>query len=261
MNGLIEVLILALTQGLTEFLPVSSSGHLVLLQQWFGADEGDLFLDVLLHCGTLGSILVVYRKEIKRLLAFDRAALLYIGSLVIGTLPVVIIGGLFYDQISSLFHAPRLAALGLLLTTAILFSTRFVKASRTQLPEPWQPEAVSPFKAIFIGIAQAMAIVPGISRSGATIATSLWIGLPRADAARFSFLLSIPAICGALVLQLTGEPIVTRGGVVGPVLAVLVSLLVGLLAIKWTALAVIQQHFWKFSFYCILLGILVLVLI
>ena len=257
----LEILILAAVQGLTEFLPVSSSGHLVLIQSWFGGHEGDLFLDVVLHCGTLGSVLVVYRREIARLLRFDVPARRYILALVVGTLPAVVVGLLLRDLISTLFHSPVTAALGLLVTAVVLLSTRTVTSPPAETAPEWQPQAIPLTKALLIGTAQAMAICPGISRSGSTIAASLWAGLARAEAARFSFMLSVPAIAGALLLELLGGELSTRIHTPGLVAAALVAFGVGLLAIKWTTLAVVQRHFWKFAFYCLALGIVVLAIL
>ncbi len=257
---MIDIIILAVVQGLTEFLPVSSSGHLVLLQHVLGSREGDLFLDVVLHCGTLGSVLVVYRREVIRLLRLDRPALGYVLSLVVGTLPAVVVGLLFKDAVESAFAAPVFAAAGLLVTGAVLFSTR-VARSGEDLPEPWQPRSVPLGKALVIGCAQAVAICPGISRSGSTIGASLWLRLGRAEAARFSFLLSVPAIGGALVLQLIDGDIVTRANPIGLAVAALVAFGVGLLAIRWTKLAVIQAHFWKFAWYVFVVGLVALAVI
>ncbi len=255
MSEFLNMILLAIIQGLTEFLPVSSSGHLVLTQHFLGAQEGDIFFDIVLHVGTLGSVVVVYWKEIRRLLRFDKPAMGYIISLVIGTLPAVVVGLTAKDFIEGLFHSPLFAAGGLLATSLVLFSTKFSKDSGGALPEPWEPSAVPPVKALLIGLAQSIAILPGISRSGSTIATSLWIGLPRAEAARFSFLLSIPAIGGALVLQLLGGEFTGRGDLGLLALAALAAFGVGLLAIRWTALAVVQSHFWKFSIYCLVAGL------
>jgi undecaprenyl-diphosphatase len=257
----LQMIVLAVVQGLTEFLPVSSSGHLVLTQKFLGALEGDVFFDVVLHVGTLGSVLVVYRKDILRLLRLDRPALMYLGGLAVGTLPAVLVGLLAKDAVEGLFHSPLFAAAGLLLTAAILFSTRFTKDSGKTLGEPWEPRAVSLVQALVIGVAQAFAILPGISRSGSTITASLWTGLARAEAARFSFLLSIPAIGGALILQLIGGDVGGRSDIGLLVLAALAAFGVGLLAIRWTALAVVQAHFWKFSFYCVAAGLVALAIL
>ena len=178
-----------------------------------------------------------------------------------GTLPAVAVGLLAKDKIEALFHSPVFAAAGLLYTAALLLSTRFSSKSAESLPEPWQPRFIMPHKALVIGLFQAVAIMPGVSRSGSTIAASLWLGLPRAEAARFSFLLSIPAIGGALVLQLADGAGAARGDFLPLVLAALAAFGVGLLAIRWTALAVVQAHFWKFSFYCLVVGVLALVIL
>jgi len=257
---MLETLILAIFQGLTEFLPVSSSGHLVLLQYLFGHAEGDLFLDVVLHGGTLGSVVVVYRREIFRLLRFDRPALMYLLALFVGTLPAVVVGLLFKDQVEEAFAAPLVAAVGFFLTGLLLLSTRKV-SSTDDLPEPWEPRPIALKRAILVGCAQAMAICPGISRSGSTIAASLWLGLPRAEAARFSFLLSVPAIGGALVLMLLDGDIPTRVSSLGLALSALAAFAVGLVAIKLTALAVVRSHFWKFAFYVLPLSAVTLFLV
>ena len=260
MVEILNMLLLAAVQGLTEFLPVSSSGHLVIFQHFMGVREGDVFFDIILHVGTLGSILVVYRSEVLRLLKFDRAAVGYLTSLAVGTLPAVVVGLLFRNQIEQLFHSPLFAAAGLVLTAGILFSTRFA-GKGDPLAEPWEPRAPSLGRALMIGSAQVIAILPGISRSGSTIAAALWVGLPRAEAARFSFLLSIPAVSGALALQLMDGNSKDTAELLRLVLAGITSFGVGLVAIRWTALAVVQSHFWKFSFYCLALGVAVLVVL
>lgn len=266
MTEFVNLLVLAVVQGLTEFLPVSSSGHLVLLQHLLHTRQGDVFFDVILHLGTLGSVLVVYRREVLRLLRLDADARGYVLSLAVGTLPAVVVGLLAKDLVERVFHEPVFAAWGLLLTAAVLVSTRGRETSAA-LPEPWQPRTIPLAKALLVGSAQALAILPGVSRSGSTIAACLWLGVARAEAARFSFLLSVPAILGALVLQLVS------GGASGSAdgtgasewlllgCAALAAFGVGLLAIRWTALAVVQSHFWRFSAYCLALGVLALVLL
>ncbi len=249
------MLVLAVVQGFTEFLPVSSSGHLVLIQHFLSTREGDLFFDVILHGGTLFSVLVVYRRELLRLLKFDSDSIRYITALAVATVPAVLVGLFAQDLVDRLFGAPRLASLGLVFTGLVLLSTRLAKPGQGDQGEDWSPRALPLTKALAIGCAQAFAICPGVSRSGSTIAASLWLGLPRREATRFSFLLAIPAIGGALVLNLIKG---SEGNVVGLgtlILAAFVSFSVGLLAIRLTALAVVRAHFWKFSFYCILVGV------
>lgn len=258
---LIQMIFLAVVQGLTEFLPVSSSGHLVLLQSLLGTREGDVFFDVVLHCGTLGSVVFAYRHEIGRLLRFDGAAIRYLVSLAVATLPAVAFGLLAQDLIESLFHSPAFVGVGLLISAAALLSTRASSAERDEESSHWEPVPVHPVRSLAIGMAQALAILPGVSRSGMTISASLWSGLARSEAARFSFLLSIPAIGGALVLQLfSGEPMPASQWA-GVLSAAVVAFFVGLLALRWTALAVVKAHFWKFGFYCLVLGGVVLVVL
>ena len=261
MFNLAPLVALAIVQGLTEFLPVSSSGHLVLLQHWLGAYSGDVFLDVLLHVGTLGSVLCVYRAEIRRLLRFDPPAIQYIAAIVVGTVPAVIIGLLFKDPIERLFASPAAAGAALIFTGLVLFSTRGVRSSGRSHRGEWYPVPPALGRALLIGCAQALAILPGISRSGTTITASLWLKLPRAEAARFSFLLSVPAIAGALVLHLLDGVAPAGGNWIGAAVGALIAFAVGLVAIKLTAMAVIQRHFWKFAFYCLPLGVLVLLLL
>ncbi len=259
---LFDLLLLAVVQGLTEFLPVSSSGHLVLLQRWLDVYQGDMLVDVVLHVGTLGAVLAVYRHEIRRLLRFDAPAVQYLVALALGTVPAGLVGVFLSDTVHRLFGAPRLAAFALLLTGLVLLSTRFSAGGKHGLPGPWHPVAPHPGQALLIGTAQAVAIVPGISRSGATIAASLWLGLAREEAARFSFLLSVPAILGALVLELAeGGAAATQATPVALVAAALAAFLVGMVALRLTALLVVQRHFWRFALYCFPLGIVALFLL
>lgn len=265
MPEFVALLVLAVVQGLTEFLPVSSSGHLVLFQALLGTREGDVFFDVVLHLGTLGSVLVVYRREVGRLLRLDRPALGYVASLAIGTVPAVAVGLLAKDAVEAVFASPAFAAGGLLLTAAVLVSTRAARPAAGTAQAAWEPRAVAPWRALVVGCAQALAILPGVSRSGSTIAASLWTGLERAEAARFSFLLSVPAILGALVLHLAegaaGALAASPAELGTLVAAAVVAFAVGLLAIRWTALAVVQAHFWKFSGYCLVVGVATLLVL
>jgi undecaprenyl-diphosphatase len=257
---MLDIILLAVVQGLTEFLPVSSSGHLVLLQHVLGSNEGDLFLDVVLHCGTLGSVLVVYRRDVLRLLRLDGPSRLYILALAVGTLPAVAVGLLLKDLVEAVFASPVFAGVGLLVTGAVLLTTRLAPGGG-DAPDTWEPRPVPLGKALLIGCAQAVAICPGISRSGSTIAASLWLGLARAEAARFSFLLSVPAIAGALVLHLLDGDLATRTSGAGLAVASLTAFAVGLVAIRWTTMAVVQKHFWKFSVYVLVLGAVVVALV
>ena len=197
-----DAIVLGLVQGLTEFLPVSSSGHLVMAQAFLGVPSPGVFLEVALHVATLVSVIVVYRKKLGELVAGlfrrDPGSLRYIGLLVLATIPVVIIGLLFRDAIESAFDTPYVTAFMLLITGAILWSTGVVR------DRPWDEPTAK--HSIAMGLAQCFALLPGISRSGSSIAAGLWTGLKGEKAAEFSFLMSLPAVGGAALLQAAGDP-------------------------------------------------------
>jgi undecaprenyl-diphosphatase len=216
----VHEIILGLVQGLTEFLPVSSSGHLVLVPGMLGWEEPPLGLTVMLHMGTLVALLIYFRNEVLGLILGalgkgpDPAATRrVIRFLIVGTIPAVIaglaLGGFFEDS----FARPYESSIELALTALILIATeRFgERAVRHQLDDK---------RAAGIGAAQALAILPGISRSGSTIGAGLLAGLTREEATRFSFLLSIPAIAGAGVLDLAkGDLVVTGASLAGTIVS------------------------------------------
>ncbi len=194
----LEALWLGIVQGLTEFLPVSSSGHLVVFQTLLGAGgHAGLVFEIALHVATLIAIAVFYRQRIANLIVGvvtrEGASWRYVGKLALGTLPAVAVGLFLKDWVEAHFHSPVVSGLGLLLTGGILWTTRST-LSRAHDSEPgWGV-------ALLIGCAQAFAIWPGVSRSGTTVATALALGLRAEKAAEFSFLLGIIAIAGAAVL-------------------------------------------------------------
>lgn len=202
--------ILGIVQGLTEYLPVSSSGHLVLGRELLGVEEPDLFFDIMVHVATLLVTVIFYRRAIGEMAretaadvreriggaTGDRPLARLSWFILLGTIPTGLIGVVFKDTLESLFDAPRAACAMLLVTAAVLVGTRFTPPTgRDDREMTWKD-------ALVIGTVQGLAIVPGISRSGSTIAAALFLGLDRELAARFSFLLSVPAILGALVLKL-----------------------------------------------------------
>jgi len=196
----IEALVLGLVQGLTEFFPVSSSGHLVVVESLLGVHaEGGLVFEIAVHVATLVAILVYYRRRIAVLtvgvLTGDRPALEYAGKLVVGTLPAVLVGLLGKDFIERQFANPALVGFALLVTGCFVYSTRWTARAATLGTPTWA-------MALAVGCAQAVAILPGISRSGSTVAAGLALGLAPGPAAEFSFLLGIVAIAGAAVLML-----------------------------------------------------------
>lgn len=207
---MLQDIVLGIVQGLTEFLPISSSGHLVVVPALFGWDQPSLTFDLVLHLGTLLAVMAVYRRDLWELAlgVVNRGAdpvkarrLLLL--LVIGTVPAGVAGLAFGDYFESSFDAPIATCVQLVATALILLAAEWF-ANR---PSPAARSIDVPTSGA-IGVAQAVAILPGISRSGATIAAALGLGIDRADAARYSFLLSIPAIAGAVATQI---PDVTNG--------------------------------------------------
>lgn len=259
MNGF-EALILGIVQGLTEFIPVSSSGHLVLLHDALGIEQSGLAFDVALHFGTLLALLLYFRKDIWKLIVGifkggteRRLAII----LAVATIPAVIAGALLGDAAETTFRSSLLVAANLIIIAFLMLGAeRYYR----RLDKKTQLEAVSPKQGLAIGAAQALAIVPGTSRSGITISTGLFAGLDRIAATRFSFLLGIPAMIGAILKifvldgganQVTNEPGIFVIGVV----AAFVS---GLLAIVFMLRYLAKHTLDIFAWYRIALGLLVI---
>jgi undecaprenyl-diphosphatase len=259
MNETVYILLLAILQGVAEFLPISSSGHLVigkalLESRWPEAAgaAGGMQLEVALHVGTLGSIFVVYWKNLWNLRR-DWALCLRI---ILASIPAGVAGILFKKELEPLFESPVVAGVGLLLTAALLrLGERRPEEKYTEHDLPWRA-------ALVIGCFQMIAIVPGISRSGSTIAGGLLMRMHRGSAATFSFLMAVVAIGGAALLELKdlivdGEPLAYS---LGPLLlGVAVSFLVGILALRLLMLAVVRGRLRWFAYYCLVVGISTLV--
>ncbi len=244
--------VLGAVQGLTEFLPVSSSGHLVLAEALLGVRVPGVFVEVALHVATLLAVVLVYRRRIAELvrgaIARDQGTWRYLGLLVVATIPAGVIGVLFKGYFERTFHS--LASLGLqfVITGAILWSTRLPRRT----PAVAQPGLAA---ALGIGVAQAVAIIPAISRSGSTVAAGLWAGVDPVRAGEFSFLLSIPVIGGAAVLEL--PKLAQNAGAVGwapLVVSFVVAMASGVVAIRWLLVLLRQGRFYRFAPYCVVLG-------
>jgi undecaprenyl-diphosphatase len=261
MTDYLKAFILGVLQGLTEFLPVSSSGHLAILQKILNVQGPVLFLDVMLHVGTLVAVLAVFSGDIRLVLSCMFAkgggkspGAARLGWLaVLATVPVGVIGVLFHDQIEAAFTTIPLVGAMFLLTGILLFSVRHMEGARRE-------EDLTVRDALMVGAYQAVALLPGISRSGATIASGLLRGIKRDLAVRFSFLMVIPAILGAMVLKaadLPGEP----GGIgLGPVLVgTVTAAVVGYLGLKWLIRLTVSGHLYLFAYYLWALGLVVIV--
>jgi undecaprenyl-diphosphatase len=245
----LAVIVLAVIQGLTEFLPVSSSGHLVLAGMVMKVPEGDITFEIIVHLGTLMAVLAVYRNDLLNLVSGlfkrERESLVLAGLLLIGSIPAALAGFLLADSIENAFEDPILVSIMLLITGTVLFSTKFVKTRKKDNP--------SFAGSLLIGISQAFALLPGISRSGFTISTGLFAGIKREKAARFSFLLSIPAIAGAAVLKL-GDAGSSGIDISLMITGFAVSALTGYLALKLLLKFLKAGRFSVFAWYCWLIG-------
>ncbi|NQZ58457.1 MAG: undecaprenyl-diphosphate phosphatase [Lentisphaeraceae bacterium] len=260
MHETVKALIMGVVQGLAEFLPVSSSGHLILAEELLDFKEGSLAFDVFVHFGTLFAIFIYFRKDIWQMIktlpavpAFffnglklknDREQpVAFSAYVIIASIPTAIIGLTFKDQVETVFRDPKMVAAALLFTAAILFSTKFIK-DKGHFICWWQ--------AVLIGLVQGMAIIPGISRSGTTIIVALWLGIARETSARFSFIMSIPAVAGAVLLQCkdlmnTNESIPLLTYATGTIVAAAS----GYLAIIFVMDLVKKQKLEYFAYYCL----------
>lgn len=252
---LLESLILGIIQGATEFLPVSSSGHLVMGQYFLGLRLPGVTFEVAVHVGTLISIALVYRTRILELVQGvvkrQDEALRFVALVALATVPAGLVGVFLGDLVEGLFDDPRVTGVALLVTGTFLWTTRAAAARGLDRdPTVWI--------ALAIGLAQALAITPGISRSGATVTMALWMGLQPRRAAEFAFLMAIPAIAGAGVLEL--RHLGTEGGVgFGPLLLGSVAAAVtGVLAIRLFLVLLDREAFHRFALYCWAAGLIFL---
>lgn len=243
----ISAAILGFVQGLTEFLPVSSSGHLVVFAEFLSAEKPPIAFDLMLHLGTLVPILWVYRADILAVLRGmftdpkgEQARLAWL--IVLGSIPTAILGIGFEDVFERLFHTPRVVGITFFITGTFLFATKYIKDGGRGVAE------ITIKDALIIGLIQGLAITPGISRSGSTIAIALFLGLKRDVAAKYSFLLSIPAIVGAFIFKFD-ELVIDQDSIGSLGIGFVVSALSGLVALKILLKLVNSGDFSKFSYY------------
>lgn len=236
MNTL-QALVLGFVQGVTEFLPISSDGHLNLVQHLFGLTPS-LSFDVFLHMATFLSVLFFFRKKIKYFIS-------NLPFIVIGTIPAVIIGFFFKDQVSILFASPKLLPLFFLFTSIYTLSTKFIKK---------QDKKITYLSALIIGIFQAIALLPGVSRSGGTIFAGLLLGLSPLSAFNFSFSLFVPISAGAILLEAKD---IAAANLINPlnIIAFIFTFFVGLAALKLLEKILSGNKFWVFGIYTVLLAL------
>jgi undecaprenyl-diphosphatase len=255
--SVLQALILGLLQGLTEFLPVSSSGHIELGKVLLQVDEVDnVTFSVMVHAATVLSTIIVFRRDIAGLLVGLLALrwnddTRYVGLLLLSMLPVGIVGLFFKDEVEAFFTG------NLLLVGLMLWVTALLLILSMKLPH--RHEGIKPTNALLIGLAQAVAVLPGISRSGATISTALMLGVDRAQAARFSFLMVLAPILGATLLEVKDllEAPQAGGGDAGwlPLgVGFLAAFLSGVIACQWMIALVRRAQLSYFALYCALIG-------
>jgi undecaprenyl-diphosphatase len=258
--SIFEAVILGIVQGLTEFLPVSSSGHLVLLQKIFNIQEPSLFFDTMLHAGTLMAVFAVLWKDIWGLIKKPFQKLT--GFLIIATIPAVVTALIFKDSIENLFLSAQFLGFCFLITAALLVSSEILSRRAKNNNDLKKAQDMNILDAVIIGIMQAIAIPPGISRSGATISGALFRKLDRDFAARFSFLMSIPAILGAVVLHtkdlIENSAAQTNINAVAVIMGTLTSAAVGFFAIKFMLKIIREKSLFGFAVYTGALGIFVI---
>ena len=254
--SVLQALLLGIIQGLTEFLPVSSSGHLELGHALLGVENhNNLLFAVVVHGATVLSTIVVFRKDIISLLlalfSFKwNNDTRYIFYLLISAVPVAVLGIFFKEEIERLFTG-NLVFVGsmLLITAALLAFTQFAKAKEKELKLP---------DALIIGIAQALAVLPGISRSGSTIATGLLLGKKKNEIARFSFLMVLLPIIGANIIDLSGSNVSSLDsiGILPLFVGFIAAFISGLLACRWMISIVKRGKLIYFSVYCLIIGLI-----
>ena len=268
----IQAILLGVIQGLTEFLPVSSSGHLVLLQNLFGMKEPEVLFDISLHIGTLTAVCIVFFPEILSILKTlvrlpgliktsggikqayqDNEPVRMAALIVVGSIPTAFLGLLFHKLVDQLFGSIWLVGFMLIITGALLWQTRRFRIKGRPLKGTDMKDA------LVIGLVQGLAIIPGISRSGSTISVAIFMGIDREVAGRYSFLLSIPAILGALILSLDSPAMQTTvsGGMF--VMGTVTAAIVGFAALKVLLQLVSRGRLHLFAPYCWIIGTVTLI--
>jgi undecaprenyl-diphosphatase len=255
MTSVLEIVVLGIIQGLTEWLPISSSGHLALAKEFVGWQPPVAFY-VFLHVGTLIVVIAFFRKTITRMLHtlihgdFKSEEGRLIIFIMLGSLPTAIIGYVFRGIFKSLFESILAVGVAFLATGFLLFSPVMIKDNK----------ALSYVDSLIIGVAQGISITPGISRSGATISAGLLRRIDRKTAFEFSFLLSIPAVIGAIIMELEDVQLLIADVELLPlIMGVTVSMIVGYMSLKILQKIISKRQFHWFAFYCWILGAAIII--
>ena len=261
----LEAVLLGIVQGLTEFLPVSSSGHLVLAQEWLGLKQDDIIFEVFVHFGTLLAVVIAFWQDVKKLITAVSGWFGNISSsvdyfkndryfriaifILIGSLPAAVVGLFFPYVFEKAFALPFLVSCMLIVTGIILLATQWISTKHTE---------VKFGNSVLMGLAQALAIIPGISRSGSTIAVGMFMGLDKIEAARFSFLLSLPVIMGATLLKtlhILKNPLAFQQ-VLPIIIGTVTAFISGYLAIRFLLDLIRREKLSYFAYYCFAAGII-----
>lgn len=265
----LQVAVLAVVQGLTEFLPVSSSGHLAIASQLFFADDAGASFTAVTQLGTELAVLVYFAKDIRRILvswfaglrnAARRDSDYWLGWwVIIGTIPICVLGLLFKDQIRGGVRNLWIVAIALIVFSVVIAAAEYFGKQTRQVEQlTWKD-------AIIVGLAQCLALVPGVSRSGATISAGLFLGQSREVAARFGFLLAIPAVLASGLFSLPDAfaPVTEGMSATGPQLAVsiVIAFVVGYAAVAWFLKFLVRHGMYWFVGYRVVLGVVVLILL
>ena len=257
----IQTIILAIIQGLTEFLPISSSAHLILISQISGWNDQGLLVDVALHFGTLLAVVYYFRSEIVKMFEphhFSSAQTLLnspIGIITIATIPIVIVGGLFNDFIEQNLRSPSIIAVASIFFGILLYFADLKRAKKDEVLE------LTLLLGLLIGLSQILALIPGTSRSGITITMALFLGLSRVEALKFSFMLAIPVISAATILQsieLFNTQLININ-FMHLFLGVFISFIIAFLTIRWFIAFVNRIGMLPFVIYRIFLGLFIFI--
>ena len=260
----LQALLLGLVQGLTEFLPVSSSGHLAIGREILGVEaSGDLVFEIAVHAATVLATIVVFRKEIWRLLCGlfrfqynDETD--YILKICLSMIPVLLVGLFLKDKVETLFSSLLVVGLALVVTAMLLFFSDHLAPKRNAV-KPMPRNGIGWGQAFLVGIGQAFAVIPGLSRSGTTISTGLLCGVRRESVAQFSFLMVLVPILGEAFLDLTGgEMAASSIGTLPLVVGFLAAFVSGLFACKLMIAMVKKARLSWFALYCAIVGLLVI---
>lgn len=257
---MLDVAILAILQGVAEFLPISSSGHLVIGQHFLGINEPGMRLDICLHFGTLISILFYYRKTVFDMIRGREWALTI--KIILSALPAMLVYFCFNQEIKSLFENAKMVGALLMFTGAVLIGTRYLPRGNSE---------VTVVRAILMGIGQAIAILPGVSRSGMTLASARAGRVSAEKSAEFSFLMSAPLIAGGVLLEIfktvradAYEVLIASNDKIGwdlLIFGAIISAVVGYMSLVWLIKVLKGKNFWMFGPYCLCAGLLTLILV